>query len=151
MDGNRRIDILVAEMVTKVEPRRTLEVSNDGGKSSAFGNDDWSTRYVDIHAWLAEKKAKGMMTDYEVVEWKHYPRYSSLISSAWEVVRHLKAKGERLHFDDFNNRYCASFSNGVHNWKRNYEHASEAMAICGAALKAVGMTHDEIESALEAQ
>lgn len=75
--------------------------------------------------------------------------FAGNISSAWEVVRHLKSKGERLHLDDFNNRYCASFSNGVYDWKRNYEHASEAMAICGAALKVAGMTHDEIESAMK--
>lgn len=123
MDGNRRIDVMVATRVMGYELHERLGLWYLPG----------------TNATLADGKC--------VRQWSP----STDIAVAWEVVRHLKSNGERLHFDDFTNRYCASFSNGVHDWKRNYEHASEAMAICGAALKAVGTTHDEIESALEAQ
>lgn len=141
----RKIDEIVAVKVFNAARCTNANEANAIPKDTPF-----------VTAWWVDSKG-----EEKAFWWRHSNVHngailqpfkpSESIEAAWEVVRHLKSKGERLHFDDFDNRYSASFSNGVHHWKRNYEHASETMAICGAALKAIGMSHDEITAAMEAK
>lgn len=91
---------LVAVEVMGDKPDVSQQVSNDDGESSAFGNDDWSTRHIDIHAWLAEKQARGLMIDYKVVEWKRYPAYDTDIADAWRAVEKMREKGWKFAMED---------------------------------------------------
>jgi len=149
---SHKLDAMVAERVMGVNPIITLEVSNDGGKSSAFGNGDWSTRFVDVHAWLAEKQSRGLMKDYCVVDWKHYPRYSTDIAAAWEVVDSVLKLRDDVRFSIYFGCLCKPTA-------RFFVVASGAdlalcfadtapLAICLAALRAVGVTKAEIEEAM---
>lgn len=40
---SNKLDALVAERVMGVKPQVSLQVSNDDGRSTAFGNDSWET------------------------------------------------------------------------------------------------------------
>lgn len=148
------LDRLVAEKVTGAKPHVSLEVSNDGGKSSAFGSDDFTTR-GDVHNWLREKQAGGMMLDYKVVEWKHYQRYHDRIDVAWEVVEHLRGRGWTFTISDNDNPktrlfYCSFIGIDGHLPPRGWAHDSRpCIAICLAALRAVGVSEAEIQEAMQ--
>ena len=150
-----KIDRLVAERVMNVKPQVSQQVSNDGGKSSAFGNDDWSSRWTDIHAWLKEKQDGGMMLDYKVVEWHRYPNYSGSIAAAWEVVEHMRKQTK----DDGSCKWLVSLIDHQHKWEAVVHEIgmddiacecdeSAPMAICLAALRAVGVPESEIQEAM---
>lgn len=59
---------------------------------------------------------------------------------AWSVVEHMKTKGYRLSLTDYGNRLLANFTRGTeYEWRNNAEHLDPCIAICLAALRAVGV------------
>lgn len=85
------------------------------------------------------------------------PPYSSDISAAWAVVHrvkdlHSESRGGMgdvvITFNPYTARWTVKF-----NWSNNkpveWDNPSECMAICIAALKAVGVPDSEIQEALQ--
>ena len=72
---------------------------------------------------------------------------STSIAAAWEVQVAMKAKGYKIHFEDFGNRYLANFAGACYEWRGNREHSNECMAICLAALAAVNVPEATIQEA----
>ncbi len=77
---------------------------------------------------------------------------ASNISAAFEVVDAMHSNGWRLALEWFTNRYRAHFANSPFwDWHFNGEHLNPATAICLSALRAVGVSEDEIQAAIGEQ
>lgn len=153
----RERDALVAETMG-FEPEIVYIATNDGGESSVASTHrggPWSTR-DDLAEWLAGKQERGLLLGYGIGELKLYPRYTSDIAAAWEVVEKMRADGWRANAylsehgagasfekgDDNSPRYQGFFSgmNAVeadHFLNDRVETVPEALAL--AALRAKGV------------
>lgn len=152
---SRKIDELVAERVMGLPRPASMMTYRDaekeeGGRASWFAlrrpgwfaNIDWG----DIE--------REKMYD-ERVEWQPDKEYSEDIAAAWEVVEKMEDKGYRCDVSNVN-------PDGEPNWYAKFlkftkgefptywmERSDTApLAICLAALRAVGVPESEIEEAI---
>lgn len=113
----------------------------------------WSQRFIEPN-----EKCYGTLVEYwrepsgscfkEVKEWCP----ASDIAAAFEVVDAMHSNGWRLALEWFTNRYRAHFANSpIWDWHFNGEHLNPATAICLSALRAVGVSEDEIQAAIGEQ
>jgi hypothetical protein len=141
LPAGQELDALVAERVTKVEPRRVAFATRDGGQSAAFWEDrEGFTTKRDVAEW-AQKH------DHQVSEWLEYPRYSEDIAAAFQVVENLKADGWRFVLSSreaYTELWWCGFERPAH-WESNQSQVGKATAetaplsVCRAALKAVSV------------
>lgn len=90
MEAGPELDAFVAEKVMGVKPEVTPIVSNNGGKSACAVVDVWSGPFRserDLRVWLDEQQAGGLLGGYKIEGWRTYPRYSTSIAAAWEVMQ----------------------------------------------------------------
>lgn len=131
----------VGETVTHVVPRRLWIATSDGGKSATMTS-EYRQR---VEKWVEEHPVvfgKPMW----VAHWDIYPRYSSDISAAWEVVEEMRRKAPSdTWFCVWNawetNRWVAGYMeydmDGDITWTDESADALAApLAICRAAVLA---------------
>lgn len=121
----------VGETITHIVPRRLWIATSDGGKSATRT----SEYQHEVEQWVKEHPVvfgKPMW----VAHWDIYPRYSSDISAAWEVARHVRDKMEALVSVEL--RPDSENVVWIYTAKGEYGsiHSNEALAICRAAVLA---------------
>ena len=90
---------------------------------------------------------------------KFGPNFSTEIAAAWEVVRNLRGRRVEPYEDPWTFQIVDSFTTDVRKWSASVgtvgfrfshggEHEDECMAICLAALRAVGVPESEIQEAM---
>lgn len=138
MKPGRSLDALVAEKVTGSKPRTISGATKDKGESWAVIQDAMNGPFYtdnDVRDWIESVQG------YELMHIHYYPKYSTDIAAAWQVVEKL---GSEKFMFDLKRRYSicgwgwdAEFAD--YNWKEyEADGVTAPHAICLAALKAVG-------------
>lgn len=126
----RKIDALVATRVMGYHHTPFDRIEPCSGMDDDHECDNCETVRVK-HAWI--RPCDGAVV-YAL------PPYSSSIEAAWSVVEKMKADKWRVSIEDFDNRYRVNFSRGVRYMsENNREHLSVPLALCLAALAALGV------------
>ncbi len=154
-----KIDALVSERVMGVKPRISWVVSNDGGKTAVLSSDFFSVRpRTMLHQYLDARHAEGELLDCTIVKVTDSKPYSSDMSAAWEVViKWTKADNKLVDTVDRNHvcfiiekrRNNVVFGGDTKGGPTGAWDFDTPLCICLSALRAVGVSEEEIEACRE--
>lgn len=152
LPAGREMDKAIGQTL-EIEPRISWEVLNENETASAFS----ASSKREAEEFLTDKLRRfpnSWLKDYHVGPWKHCGHYSTDLAAAWEVVKELKK--QRWSFRYSNNAYAdtqhaaAFYRRGigrdilggdyVYNDNAWAIANTECLAICRAALKAMGVS-----------
>ena len=98
MEAGPEMDQMVGELIGD-EPEITPVASDDGGKTACAMVDrqwgPWRSEH-ELRLWLEEGQQRGLHLGFKIEACKTWPRYSTSISDAWEVVEKLPIDSQGL-------------------------------------------------------
>jgi hypothetical protein len=141
--SDRELDKAVAKALG-VEPEIIHIVTSDGGKSCCADTgrgSPWSSLHGPhgLKQWLNDQQSQGYNLGYELGEWKRYPKYSTDMRQAWEVVVAMRARGFSMWVGPGIPKVQGEWAVQIKPFTQNCHHFETAdtveRAICRAALK----------------
>ena len=133
-----RLDALIGSDVMHIEPEWMWNVVNSEGTATCFSGDSKG----ECEHWLADtihRCPDTWLKDYHVDKWPRWPRYSTDISAAWQVVEKMRKAGFDVSIWAYDSPYKVrvTIESSSHGPQFSFKADSAPEAICKAALMVV--------------
>lgn len=131
------LDAVIGSDVMHIQPEWMWNVVNPEGTATCFSGDS----KAECEHWLADTVQRcpdSWLKDYHVDKWARWPRYSTDISAAWQVVEKMRKAGFNVSIWAYDSPYKVrvTIESSSHGPQFSFKADSAPEAICKAALLA---------------